>query len=101
MSSPTTPTTPTSAARFPKSSPKSLADSGVVMPKSPDPRVDPAGYLRSIGAVRERCGLILEKAKKNELNHFNVDMDKFDDTVKFVISIIKVRIQVCTASKLQ
>lgn len=60
------------------------------MPKTPDPRVDPAGYLKSIGAVRERCSLILEKAKKDELNHFTVDMDKFDDTVKFVVSIIKV-----------
>jgi len=87
-SSPTTPTTPTS--KFSKSSPKSMAESGVVMPRCPDPRIDPAGYLKSIGAVRERCSLILEKAKQDHLNHFTVDMDKFDDTVKFVISIIKV-----------
>lgn len=64
----------------------------VPLPRTPDPRVDPAAYLRSIGAVRERCHLILEKAKRNELNHFNVDMSKFEDTVKFVVSIIKVPI---------
>lgn len=62
----------------------------VDMPKTPDPNVDPAGYLRSIGAVRERCSLVLEKAKRNELNHFDVDMSKFEDTTKFVVSIIKV-----------
>ena len=60
------------------------------MPKQPDPGLDPAGYLRSIGAVRERCALIHEKAKRNQLNHFDVDMAKFDDCTKFVVSIIKV-----------
>ncbi|KAG0646526.1 Pyrimidine-degrading 14 [Hyphodiscus hymeniophilus] len=59
------------------------------MPKTPDPHVDPAGYLRSIGSVRERCSLVLEKAKSNELNHFDVDMSKFADTTSFVVSIIK------------
>lgn len=62
----------------------------IAMPKSPDPNVDPAGYLRSIGAVRERCSIVLDKAKKNQLNHFEVDMTKFRDTTKFVVSIIKV-----------
>jgi hypothetical protein len=62
----------------------------IEMPKAPDPYVDPAGYLRSIGAVRERCSLVLEKAQRNELNHFEVDMSKFEDTTKFVVSIIKV-----------
>jgi len=61
------------------------------MPKTPDPQVDPAGYLRSIGSVRERNAVVLEKAKRNQLNHFNVDMSKFEDTTKFVVSIIKVR----------
>lgn len=63
--------------------------SRVNLPKSPDPYVDPAGYLRSIGAVRERCAVVLEKARKNQLNHFEVDMGKFADTTKFVVSIIK------------
>ena len=62
----------------------------IAMPKSPDPNVDPAGYLRSIGAVRERCSIVLDKARKNQLNHFEVDMTKFKDTTKFVVSIIKV-----------
>jgi hypothetical protein len=60
------------------------------LPRAPDPHVDPAGYLRSIGAVRERCLPVLEKAKANQLNHFDVDMSKFDNTTRFVVSIIKV-----------
>ncbi|CAG8975176.1 hypothetical protein HYALB_00004237 [Hymenoscyphus albidus] len=61
----------------------------VAMPKAPDPNIDPAGYLRSIGAVRERCSVMLERAKNNELNHFDVHMDSFKDTTKFVVSIMK------------
>ncbi len=64
--------------------------SRVTLPKSPDPYVDPAGYLRSIGAVRERCTVVLDKARRNQLNHFEVDIGKFKDTTKFVVSIIKV-----------
>jgi hypothetical protein len=48
--------------------------------------------LRSIGAVRERCLPVLDKAKANQLNHFDVDMSKFGNTTRFVVSIIKVRI---------
>lgn len=70
----------------------------VNIPKGPDPHVDPAGYLRSIGAVRERSAIILEKAQANELNHFDVDMDKFEDTTKFVVSIIKVRLIPCVVA---
>jgi hypothetical protein len=62
----------------------------VPMPKAPDPVIDPAAYLRSIGAVRERCSLVMDKLQKNQLNHFNVDMSKFADTTSFVVSIIKV-----------
>ncbi|RAL62840.1 hypothetical protein DID88_004682 [Monilinia fructigena] len=61
----------------------------IALPKAPDPNVDPAGYLRSIGSVRERCNIVLEKAKKNDLTHFEVDMGRFKDTTKFVVSIIK------------
>jgi len=70
------------------------------LPKAPDPHVDPAGYLRSIGAVRERCEIVLEKAKRNELNHFEVDMSKFEDTTSFVVSIIKVYLQSVSVWKL-
>ena len=62
----------------------------IALPRAPDPNLDPAGYLRSIYAVRERCHLVLEKAKKNQLRHFNVDMTKFQDTANYVVSIITV-----------
>ncbi|KAI0401993.1 hypothetical protein F4802DRAFT_392670 [Xylaria palmicola] len=61
----------------------------VNLPKPPDPSLDAAGYLRSLGAVRERCKVITEKALQNQLNHFDVDLDKFPDVVQFVCRIIK------------
>lgn len=57
--------------------------------KPPDPALDPAAYLRSIHAVRERCSLVLNKAKRNRLNHFDVDMGKFMATASYIVSIIK------------
>ncbi|RJE21720.1 Conserved fungal protein [Aspergillus sclerotialis] len=57
--------------------------------KPPDPALDPAAYLRSIHAVRERCHIVLEKAKKNQLAHFDVDMSKFVPTASYIVSIIK------------
>jgi hypothetical protein len=72
------------------SRPTSFPD--VPLPKAPDPALDPAGYLRSIYAVRERSKLVLEKAKKNQLKHFTVDMSKFHDVASFVVSIVKVGI---------
>ncbi|OBT49901.1 hypothetical protein VE04_09719 [Pseudogymnoascus sp. 24MN13] len=80
---------PTSSGPF---SPTTTAPSHrpqIKMPKAPDPLVDPAAYLRSIGSVRARCSVLLEKALDNDLNHFDVDMSKFDDSVAFVVSIIK------------
>lgn len=62
----------------------------VDMPKPPDPNLDPAAYLRSLGAVRERSKIVAEKAMTNTLNHFDVDMSKFSDVVSFVCGIIKV-----------
>lgn len=64
----------------------------IPIPKAPDPQTKPAAYLRSIYAVRERSKIVLEKAKKNQLKHFTVDMTKFPDTVSYVVSIIKVRV---------
>ncbi|KAF2753940.1 DUF1688-domain-containing protein [Pseudovirgaria hyperparasitica] len=61
----------------------------ITLPKAPDPNLDPVGYLRSIYAVRDRSKLVLEKAKKNQLKHFVVDLDKFADTAGYVVSIIK------------
>ncbi|MBE7182128.1 MAG: DUF1688 family protein, partial [Terriglobus roseus] len=61
----------------------------VPIPKAPDPTVNPAGYLRSIHAVRERSRIVFEQAKRNQLKHFVVDMSKFSDTAAYVVSIIK------------
>jgi len=63
----------------------------IALPKPPDPSLDPAAYLRSIYSVRERSKLVLQKAKKNQLTHFDVDPAKFEDTAGYVCSIIKVR----------
>ncbi|KAI9887385.1 MAG: hypothetical protein M1823_000810 [Watsoniomyces obsoletus] len=61
----------------------------LLIPNPIDPAVDPAGYLRGIHAVRERSQLVFQKARKNELVHFNVDLDKFAETAAYVVSIIK------------
>ncbi|KAI9888369.1 MAG: hypothetical protein M1814_000530 [Vezdaea aestivalis] len=68
---------------------RSSAQSTAQLPKPPDPNIDPVAYLRSIHAVRERTKIIFEKAKRNQLNHFTVDLSKFPDTAAYVVSIIK------------
>lgn len=65
----------------------------VALPPPPNSNNDPAAYLRSIYAVRERSRLIHEKAKKDQLTHFDVDLTKFGDTATYLVSIIKVYIQ--------
>ena len=62
----------------------------IPIPKAPDPTLDPATYLRSIYAVRQRSALVMRRAKANKLNHFDVDLSKFKDTAGYVVSIIKV-----------
>ena len=57
--------------------------------KAPDPSLDPAAYLRSINAVRERSKLVLAKAQQDQLNHFDVDLSKFQNTADYVVQIIK------------
>ncbi|KAF2725117.1 DUF1688-domain-containing protein [Polychaeton citri CBS 116435] len=64
-------------------------DQQIPLPRAPDPNLDPAGYLRSIYAVRERSALVMEKARRNQLRHFKVDHDRFKDTARYVVSIIK------------
>ncbi|KAK4669884.1 uncharacterized protein QC763_206910 [Podospora pseudopauciseta] len=80
---PGTPLTPFSPTGMNPTLPK------VDMPRPPDPQLDPAGYLRSLSAVRERCQILWSKALKNDLRHFDVDMRKFPDVVSFVANIIK------------
>lgn len=63
------------------------------IPKPPDRDAKPAQYLRSIYAVRERSRVVLDKAKADKLNHFDVDLSKFQDTADYVVAIIKVRKQ--------
>lgn len=72
--------------------PSSIPELPIARP--PDPALDPAAYLRSIHAVRERCSLVLNKAKKNQLAHFDVDMSKFKATASYMVSMIKVRCRV-------
>ena len=62
----------------------------VSLPAPPDPSLDPAAYLRSIYAVRERSQLVYRKARANQLRHFDVDLSKWPDTVEYVGRIIKV-----------
>jgi hypothetical protein len=68
--------------------PSSIPELAIASP--PDPALDPAAYLRSIHAVRHRSHIVLRKAKRNQLNHFDVDMTKFAETASYVVSIIKV-----------
>jgi hypothetical protein len=70
----------------------------VHIPRPPDASVDPAGYLRSIHAVRERSALVFEKARKNQLTHFTVDSGKFGETAAYVVSIIKVKCSACVGN---
>ena len=68
-------------------------------PKAPDPSVDPAAYLRSIFSVRERCSIVTQKARQNQLKHFDVDLTKWRDTAHYVVSIIKASIIMYKLSK--
>lgn len=79
------PTTPLYKGLPPPQIPK------IDLPKAPDPLVDPAGYLRSIGAVREQCRVVGDAARSDRLAHFDVDMGRFKDTTSFVVGLIKVR----------
>lgn len=83
MLTPNTPLSPMPSIKIPK----------IDLPRPPDPQLDPAGYLRSLTAVRERAKALMEKAQDNELVHFDVDMNKFPDVVTFVSGLIKVCLQ--------
>lgn len=79
--------------RFPESSRASLVASisDIPLPKPPDPDVNPVAYLKSIYAVRASCQPVFEKAKRDQLLHFDVDMSMFEHTASYVVRIIKVR----------
>lgn len=63
----------------------------VTLPAPPDPKLDPAAYLRSIYAVRDRTKYVFSQVKRNKLMHFDVDMSKFPETAAYLVSIINVR----------
>ncbi|KAL8922292.1 MAG: hypothetical protein Q9208_005262 [Pyrenodesmia sp. 3 TL-2023] len=67
----------------------SPSTTNVTLPPPPDPNIEPAAYLKSIHAVRERSRLVHDKAKRNQLTHFDVDLTKFSETAAYVVSIIK------------
>ncbi|KAL6876140.1 hypothetical protein HDV57DRAFT_153388 [Trichoderma longibrachiatum] len=79
MLTPNTPSSPMPPFKIPK----------IDLPRPPDPLLDPAGYLRSLAAVRDRAKILMEKAEENALVHFDVDMNKFPDVVTFVAGLIK------------
>ena len=68
-----------------------MAITHIDIPPAPDPRSHPAAYLRSIYSVRQRSRLVFQKARTNQLKHFDVDEAKFKDVADYVVSIIKVR----------
>lgn len=78
---PGTPLSPKTPFKMPK----------VDLPRPPDPQLDPAGYLRCLPAVRERSKIVFDRALRDDLNHFDVDMTKMADVVSFVSGLIKVR----------
>jgi len=50
-----------------------------------------AAYLRTLPAIRERCGRVHDLAMKGELNYFEYHPEKEADVSSFCIGIMKVR----------
>ncbi|CAN6665640.1 hypothetical protein TRVA0_037S00650 [Trichomonascus vanleenenianus] len=48
-----------------------------------------AAYLKSIQSVRERSSIVFDKALKNELKTFDVDLKRIDPTVDYLIKLMK------------
>jgi hypothetical protein len=46
---------------------------------------DDAAYLKSPRAIRERCGLVFERAKAGELEHWAIDERRLDDVAERVV----------------
>lgn len=51
--------------------------------------VEAAGWLRSLAAVRERCGALLAAAERGALEHFELDGAHLDATARYVIETTK------------
>jgi hypothetical protein len=50
-----------------------------------------AAYLRTLPAIRERCGRVFELAKAGKLQYFDYHPEKEADVASFCADIIKVR----------
>ncbi|RDB28169.1 Uracil catabolism protein 4 [Hypsizygus marmoreus] len=48
-----------------------------------------AAYLRTLPAIRERCGRVFELAKEGKLQYFDYHPEKEEDVAKFCIEIMK------------
>ncbi|KAK6517007.1 hypothetical protein TWF506_006886 [Arthrobotrys conoides] len=59
------------------------------LPPPPNPHGDPVAYLRSLYAVRDRTKCIMDAAMKQQLTNFTFDKTKWEETVSYVVSIIK------------
>lgn len=46
-------------------------------------------YLRSLGAVRERCNQVFTKVLDGKSKHFTLHMDKMSQVVQYIVRIIK------------
>ena len=46
-------------------------------------------YLRSLGAIRERCQQLFALALEDKLEHFRCDLTKLDRTADYVLGVIK------------
>jgi hypothetical protein len=55
---------------------------------SPESR---AAYLRTLPAIRERCGRVHELATEGKLQYFNYHPEKEADVAEFCVKIMKVR----------
>jgi hypothetical protein len=46
-------------------------------------------WLRTPAAIRQRCGLVLAAAERDELRHFALDLDRLAPTAAFVVETIR------------
>lgn len=49
---------------------------------------DPVAHLRSLKAIRERCGQVLTAARAGKTAHFAVDEGKLDEVAAFVLQVM-------------
>jgi hypothetical protein len=56
------------------------------------PASQTAQYLRTLPAIRERCGRVHELAKNGKLQYFDYYPEKEIDVAKFCISLMKVSV---------